>query len=459
LRRLLPALLLLGCEPRDFTSEELAVLRTLTDLGDPPLDRSNQWVGDERAVALGKRLYFDRGFSGSSSGVDVADRTVPFARTSTGTPVNLSCADCHDPARGGADHSSEPNEFSIGAGWFNVNAPSVINAAYWDLFFWNGRGDNLWSVSIAASEAKVAYNSDRLAILWRLHTYYRAEYEAIFGPLPIDPGAPLGGDSRFPLHGKPGKTGCDPGLGTEPYLDVFDCMPEEDRDQVNTALVRYAKAIAAYETTLVIQSSPFDEYLDGAATLSDEAIRGAKLFIGKAACIECHHGPLFSDGDFHNTGVPETELARPKEAECTHAKCDCTDPDSKSCAPWGALDGLRKLPDNPWLRTSKHSDDPTDDSRAHHLTRELTDDLRGAWRTPSLRNLAQTAPFMHNGAYRTLEEVIWHYDQGGTSSGAASEYKSPVMQALHLDERDVRDLVAFLDALNGEPLPEELTTP
>jgi cytochrome c peroxidase len=431
-------LLLLGCEPRDFSSQEMAILRSLTDLPDPPLDRSNRWVNDERAIALGKRFFFDAEFSGLASWVDVTDRPVHTGRAPEGTPVNLSCADCHDPARGGTDHESEPNDISIGAGWFNVNAPSVINSAYWDLFFLNGRGDNLWTVSIAATEAKVAYNSDRLWVLWRIREGYRAEYEAIFGPLPDDIQA---------AHGKP---------DTPDWV----ALTEEQKVAANTVMANYAKAIAAYETRLVIKTSPFDDYLDGADTLSDEAIRGAKLFIGKAACIECHHTPLFSDGDFYNTGVPETELSHPQESECNHQKCDCTTPDSQPCLPWGAFDGLYRLrTSNPWLRSSIYSDDREDDSRAHHLTRELSDDLRGAWRTPSLRNLADTAPYMHNGAYRTLEEVIWHYDQGGTTSGAASDHKSPIMQALYLDQRDVTDLVAFLDALNGPPLPKELTTP
>jgi cytochrome c peroxidase len=341
-----------------------------------------------------------------------------------GTPVNLSCADCHLPSAGGADRTSVPNEFSIGAGWFNVNAPSVINSAYWDLYFWNGRADNLWAVTIAATEAAWAYNGTRLAVMDRLRKNYQQPYLALTGEqLPT-------GD--WPATGKPG----------QPEFRVF---------------TNYAKAIAAYETTLIIKSSPFDEYLDGEPAMTDEAIRGAKLFIGKAGCIECHSGPLFSDRDFHNIGVPENE-ARPKEADCIDSACDCTDEDSGSCYPWGAFDGFKRLANNRWLRTSTWSSDPTDDSRAHHLARDITE-LKGAWRTPSLRNLRETAPYMHNGVYRTLEEVIWHYDQGGTSSGSASENKGPEMQALFLDQREVQDLVAFLDALNGEPLPKGVTMP
>jgi cytochrome c peroxidase len=475
-------LLAVACGPRDFTSSELAILRTLTDLPDPT-DPSNRYASDPRAVELGKALFFDARFSGNSSGKDRDGRSSNVSRTTVATPVDISCASCHDPKLGGADRSSQPNAVSIGAGRFNVNAPSLINTAYWDVWFWNGQLDSLWSVGIVAAEAGVAFNSDRLAVAWRLFDVYREQYEEIFteDPLPLQrpsveldeqgrclgsPPCPAGciqpaNDPtrsecwpRFPAHAKPAAPG-------SPLDEAYRRMSEQDRMIVNRAVVNFAKAIAAYEMQLVVKSSPFDEYLHGGDTLSDEAIRGAKLFIGKAACIECHRTPLFSDRGFHNTGVPEIAEAHPWESECVAGSefCDCADPSRKKwCLPHGAADGfsMGRFAHGEFHRNSVFSDTEPHGDRP---TREVTDDLRGAWRTASLRNLADTAPYMHNGAYRTLEEVIRHYDQGGTAAGAASEHKSPVLQPLGLTARDVGDLVAFLEALNGDPLPAELTEP
>jgi cytochrome c peroxidase len=408
-------LVLAGCEARDFTSNELEILETLTPLPEPPPDRSNKWIGNEAAIALGKKFYFDTGFSGPISHMDPAKHETRFGRT------DISCASCHDPALGGVDRTSTTSEVSIGAGVFNVNAPSTINSAYWDLWFWNGRTDSLWAVGVIANEAAVAFNSSRLAVTTRIYDVYRAEYEAIFGALP-------------------------------------DVPPQDDQDFLTRVTVNFAKAIAAYEYTLVVRTSAFDEHMAGGPSMSEEAIRGAKLFIGKAACIECHNTPLFSDRGFHNTGVPETELAHPREDECPAEDkgCDCVS--GTNCVPWGAHDGYGRLMVkwNELWRTTKWSDDPSDTSRAPHYTRERTDDLKGAWRTASLRGLMSTAPYMHNGAYRTIEDAIWHYDQGGTDAGSARANKAPEMQPLGLTARDVSDLAAFLEALDGDPLPADI---
>src|SRR5262249_48962008 len=123
--------------------------------------------------------------------------------------------------------------------------------------------------------------------------HYKADYEAVFGPLPD-----LSNTTRFPLTGKPGDNG------------GFDHMAPADQDAINRVFANMGKAIAAYERRLVstaFQPSAFDRMLAGDDTaMTDAAIRGARLYIGKAACDECHRGPMFADQLFHNIGVPQT---------------------------------------------------------------------------------------------------------------------------------------------------------
>jgi cytochrome c peroxidase len=235
--------------------------------------------------------------------------------------------------------------------------------------------------------------------------------------------------------------------------------------------VNFAKAIAAYEYTLISRESAFDTFVaQGSAStaISPAAKRGARLFVGKASCIDCHSGPLFSDGGFHNIAVPQVGDHVPTVADCPqgNTRCDCTVGDEKStCLPSGAWAGLLRLANsvepatginfNNTRRDSMWSDDGSDASRAAYYTPPTDTSLKGAWRTPSLRDTALTPPYMHTGYYRTLEEVVWHYNVGGASSGAGQFDTSPAravqLKALGLREDEQADLVEFLKTLTGAP--------
>ncbi|HEY8208937.1 MAG TPA: hypothetical protein VIG99_15710, partial [Myxococcaceae bacterium] len=273
---------------------------------------------------------------------------------------------------------------------------------------------------------------------------------------------------RFPRNGKPGsKAGCQSNDATEPFFDAYDCMDPADQAMVTRTYVNFAKAIAAYESRLISRDSAFDRFVEagpGSTLISDAARRGARLFVGKAACYECHNTPLFSDSQFHNVGVPQVGAAVPTEADCVAgAVCDCVA--GTNCLPWGAWDGLKKLKSNGFRRDGPFSDAPTDTSHQRFYdvaalvasNDESVADMKGQWRTPGLRDVALTGPYMHNGLFRTLEEVIWHYDGGGAPSGYAGT-KSVRVKPLGLTEQEVSDLVAFLQALNGAPLPPSLVT-
>jgi cytochrome c peroxidase len=488
-----------------FTRAEWDNIQELAELPEqPPLDPSNKYDGNAAAQALGQKFYFDARFSGGATLVDTLMRPVPYARAApAGTAINISCATCHNPARAGTDVTSNPGYVSVGAGWYDVNSQPTVNAAYYDAIYWNGRNDSLWAQIIAVNESFVSMNSTRLNDFWVIMDKYAAEYGAVFGaeyPLPTgagttktvveaavdatgkcsldvgggctNPSCRLASDGscwpRFPLRGKPGsKAGCQSNDATEPFSDAYDCMDANDKATVTRVYVNFAKAIAAYESLLISRNSAFDQWAKAGPDsnkISDAAKRGARLFVGKAACYECHNSGLLSDGEFHNVGVPQVGAAVPTVADCVAGSvCDCVA--GNNCLPWGAWDGLKKLNANGFKRTSAFSDSPTDTS--HQKLYDLAalvaakdpsvEELKGQWRTPGLRDVSLTGPYMHDGLYRTLEDVIWHYNEGGAPSGYAGT-KAVQLKPLGLTEQDVSDLVAFLGTLNGTPLPESLVT-
>jgi cytochrome c peroxidase len=180
------------------------------------------------------------------------------------------------------------------------------------------------------------------------------------------------------------------------------------------------KALAAFERTLVTRHAPFDRYMAGdRQAMSASAQRGMELFKGKARCILCHHGPNFSDNRFHNLGVPEAPLLAHPLVQA-------------------ALRFDAKRMNVPAYQQV------TEDWGRYLVTKQEQD--KGAFRTPSLRNVAQRDPYMHNGVFQSLEEIIDFYDRGG----GAVPGKSPLLQPLGLTPQEKGDLLAFLHALTGE---------
>ncbi|HLZ35980.1 MAG TPA: cytochrome c peroxidase [Nitrospira sp.] len=163
-----------------------------------------------------------------------------------------------------------------------------------------------------------------------------------------------------------------------------------------------ANAIAAYERTVTSTNSAFDKYTAGDQKAMDEAaVRGLALFKGKARCILCHNGPNFTDNQFHNLGVPQV--------------------------------GPMK-----------------EDLGRFYVTKTEKD--RGAFKTPTLRSITETAPYMHDGAFKTLEETVEFLNSGG----GANQNLSPLIKPLNLTPEERGDLVAFLKALTGEAIKFEM---
>jgi cytochrome c peroxidase len=165
--------------------------------------------------------------------------------------------------------------------------------------------------------------------------------------------------------------------------------------------------------------------------MTDAAIRGARLYIGKAACDECHRGPMFADQKFHNIGVPQTG----EHAFETDLGRDL---------------GITNVQQSLFTRAGAFSD-AVDDSHLRSLTHRPA--AVGAFKTPTLRNVARTGPYMHDGVYATLGEVLDHYNRGG-GMGDFSGTKEVTIAPLLLDDQEMSDLVEFLSSLDdGPPLP------
>jgi cytochrome c peroxidase len=418
-----------------LSDEEMRLLRgfALADEA-PPFDPSNAFADNLDAARLGKQLYFDPRYSGRLGVYNVAE--INGALGNKDDEGKIACNNCHDLGKAGVDRRSHPNATSLGASYTARNAPTVINAAYSLWQFWDGHADSLWSQALAPPEGESECNGSRLAVAHVLYDHYRADYDRIFAePLP----AALATDQVFPLRGKPGEA-------------AFDDLSPDDKKTINVIYANFGKAIAAYERRLVSPAftpSPFELFMAGDANaMPPAAVRGARLFVGRAGCAECHRGPMFSDFSFHNIGVPQAgEHVPPSDwgrslgiDEITASMADGSQYD------FTRQGALSDHPDDTHLATLIASD-PT-----AAATKRPTD---GQFKTPSLRNVGKTAPYMHDGAYATLWDVMNHYNFGG-ATGPYAGTKDPALAPLLLTDAELGDLVEFLRALDdGAPKPTD----
>ena len=185
------------------------------------------------------------------------------------------------------------------------------------------------------------------------------------------------------------------------------------------------RAVSAFERTLVQTDTPFDKYMRGdKGALTAEQQRGMALFKGKGNCIECHNGALFTDEKYYNLGLPPAER-------------------------WNE-DGLAQIT----FRYEQYAKGVTqdmyrtvkDDAGYYYRTKQTSD--KGKFRTPSLRYTVFTSPYMHNGAFYDLREVVEFYNNGGGTNEFAAN-KTKILKPLNLSDKEMDDLVAFIESLSG----------
>lgn len=263
---------------------------------------------------------------------------------------SVSCASCHDPRKGWSD--GVPSSAGVGGKRGRRNSPTVLNAAYHAFQYWDGRAATLEEQALGPITNPIEMAMPSLSTLeMKLEAIagYRQQFQEVFG-------APVKAEN-------------------------------------------VARAIAAFERTVLAGEAPYDRFKAGdKLALSESAQRGVKLFFNKAHCAACHVGPTFTDNAFHNIGV------------------------------------------------GMHNPDP---DKGRNVVSNLVGDL-GTFKTPSLRDLSRTAPYMHDGSVKTLDAAVDFYDAGGYKNRQLDEEIYP----LKLSAREKQDLVTFLkEGLTSEAYP------
>jgi cytochrome c peroxidase len=382
-------------QPPAFTPAELELLRALWIGSLPPLpdDPSNRYADDPDAAALGQAIFFDARFSANGG---------------------VSCSSCHQPELAFTD--------GLPRGQGIAETPratmSVLGAAYAPFLFWDGRKDSLWAQALGPLENGLEHGGNRGLYAHVVADHYRADYEALFGPLPN-----LADAERFPASAGP--------VDDPRARAAWDSMSQADRDAVTAIFVNLGKAIEAYERGLLPAGSRFDQFvaslLDGSAAtaLSVDEVAGLRLFIGEAQCSNCHNGPLFTNQSFHDTGVPPVPGHEPDA---------------------GRGPALELLKNDEFNCLSRWSDADPQECAALRFLRDDPESLAGAFKPPSLRNVARTGPYMHAGQIATLEDVLRHYREAPAAAVGRSE-----LEPLDLTDAQLEQLVAFLGSLDNLP--------
>lgn len=391
-----------------FSARERQLLGRMSPLGEPPADETNAVAKDPKAAHLGQYLFYDTRLSGNGE---------------------VSCASCHQPSHGFSMNAP------LGKGLANTprHPPSLLDVAYHHWYDWDGRVDSMWAQAFGPLEspAEMGFSRAGLAHLIDSDDQLEQAYEAVFGALPE-----LSDEERFPAQARPGED-------DDPMAQAWASMTPEDRDAVNRVASNATKAIAAYQTRLVRGQAPFDTFVEGLregdpdkqAALSPAAQRGLKLFMGEAGCVRCHSGPNFTDESFHNLGLGGREWLEDDDQ--------------------GRWKGVTQVKADPFNAAGRYSDAPDGESARWLEFLARTPEDHGQFKTPSLRNVALSPPYMHGGHFQSLEEVVRFYSTLG-EQGAVG-HREDMLEPLALTDREIADVVAFLESLTGEPLPDELT--
>jgi cytochrome c peroxidase len=385
--------------PRSTWSEdEAATLRSLWLGSLPPLapDPSNKVGDDPAAAALGEMIFFDTRFSSNGA---------------------VACATCHLPHLDFQDGKA----LSEGVGVTDRRAMPIAGMAYSPWLFWDGRKDSLWAQALGPLENPVEHGGNRTLYAHVIEAYYKAEYEALFGKLPDLAG--------FPLNAGP--------VPDAEAQAAWAAMSAVERESITQIYVNVGKAIAAFERRIMPAPARFDAYVEAAingdeekmaAILTPDEVAGLRLFIGKAECLQCHNGPLFTDNHFHNTGVPAVP----------------TLPEDR-----GRAVGAQQVVADEFNCLSVYSDAAPDDCSELRFMVAEGHELERQFKAPALRNVAERPPYMHAGQFASLDVVLEHYNRAPAAPAGHSE-----LEPLNLTPKEIDQLIAFLHTLSA-PLKVE----
>jgi cytochrome c peroxidase len=385
-----------------WSAQDVATLASmrLKEAGPRPTDPSNAYEQRTEAAVFGRALFNDTRLSSNGQ---------------------VSCASCHSADK----QFQDGKQFGQGIGTGKRRTMPVMGAAHSPFLFWDGRKDSLWSQALGPLEDPAEHGGNRVRFVKLVQAHYPGQYEAVFGPMPALDQLP---DDASPA-------------GTEPERAAWAAMPESSREAVNRVYANMGKAIAAFERNISYGESRFDQYAQatvagdgrGQEVFSQQEARGLRLFITKGQCVTCHNGPHLTDHAFHNTGVPPIDRGNPDG---------------------GRAEGLKKVLRDEFNCLGRYSDAKPDQCGELQFLAADDPGQLAAFRTPSLRNVAERAPYMHAGQFSTLDQVLQHYAASPKAALGHSELAQPGekhadRQPIRLTAAEIRDLAAFLGTLTG----------
>ncbi len=348
-------------EEKALTPAELELAKSLTLAALPalPPDPSNRVGDDPKAAELGRELFFDTRLSANAQ---------------------IACASCHQPGAQFQDGLPLAQALSR-----NFRRTMPLAGSQWGVwFFWDGRKDSQWSQALGPLENPVEHGITRADVVKRVLTHHGEAYADVFGERPDFADWP---NNASPLvAGKP--------------LENWQATPDSLQFAIDHAFANIGKAIAAFERTLMPQENRFDRFVAAALKdetpapedeLSEDELAGFRLFVGKGGCNHCHSGALLTDDFFHNTGVPFS-------------------PDVGG-TDWGRAAVVEWLANDTFSCLGPHSDAPEESCRELRFMSKDQKLFEGAFKTPTLRGVADRPPYMHAGQIETLEQVVDHYDK------------------------------------------------
>lgn len=442
------------------TEEELkAAARTLRPSDEAPLTGS-----ERKKAAFGRKLFFDKALSGDGQ---------------------TSCASCHVPEKFFTDGQTAPVAGPMAGTEIAhalLNTPGIANGRLVRWSFADGRSDSLGAQAVSSLEDPEFMASSRVHVARYLAARQRDAYEEAFGPFPavlmsitLPPhGLPRAQPAKLPIataaHALATIRGegqlldilaaaqrarvapamelsrrtQDRPLPPLPWAEAYERLDDDVKAAVDLVVGRVGSALASYERQLVTTPSAFDRFTErlaagdsleqarAAGPFTHQELTGFKLFVGPGGCIGCHSGPGLSDQSFHNIGLSYqdgpvrlgrasgvlTALGDPFNCYGGYFPTD-TVPASDETGRCGALSAL-----------------------------EVTDvKAVGAFKTPSLRNVAETAPYMHDGRFKTMREVLAYYStlEGSPAIGERDASLAP----LHLTNEEIDALLSFLQTLSS----------
>jgi cytochrome c peroxidase len=385
-----------------WSAQEVATIASmrLKEAGERPTEPSNAYEHRTEAAALGRALFNDKRLSKNGQ---------------------VACASCHAAEK----QFQDGRQFGQGVGTGKRRTMPVMGASHSPFLFWDGRKDSLWSQALGPLEDAAEHGGNRVRFVRLVLAQYKAQYQAVFGSAPEL--------VKLPEDASPN--------GTEAERAAWAALAPATRDGVNRVFANMGKAVAAYERNVSYGESRFDQYAQatvrgdgrGQEALTTQEVRGLRAFLTNGQCVTCHNGPLLTDQAFHNTGVPPVDPANPDR---------------------GRTEGLKKLLKDEFNCLGPYSDaKPEQCGELQFLSTNDPGQL-GAFRTPSLRNVAARPPYMHAGQFATLEQVVQHYATSPKAAIGHSELARPGekhadRQTIQLSAADIQDLAAFLGTLTG----------